>query len=103
MKICPNCKNCLTDSETKCDKCGFPLGENAGTVPMIGSRTENWMYLIAFLIPFAGIILGCVQVAKSDNKGAKGLFIVSLISIVICIIIMIAFFHQIFSGLLSIL
>lgn len=90
MKICPNCKNCLMDTETKCDKCGFALSENASVAPMIGSKTEGWMYVIAFLIPFAGIILGCVQVAKNDNKGARGLFVVSLISILVRILIIVA-------------
>lgn len=106
MKICLSCQNYLTDEEEKCDNCGYSFGTSGtstNSAPIVVSRTEGWMYLIAFIIPLAGVILGCIQVAKNDNGGAKGLFAISILSMVICTLIIGIMIYNAYSDLISLL
>ena len=47
------------------------------------SYVETWMYIIAFLIPIVGLILGCIKVGKGDSKGGRNLIITAIVSFVL--------------------
>ena len=51
------------------------------------NAVEPWMYIIGFLIPIVGIVLGCIQVGKDDKTGGRNLLILSIISAFIYVII----------------
>lgn len=42
---------------------------------------------MSFLIPIVGIILGCVKVSQKDNDGAKKIFITTIVSVVLYVIV----------------
>ncbi len=75
MKICTKCGETNADTRETCWKCNEPLPK--------AEKVENWMYLIAFLIPFAGILLCCVRAAQKDNDGAKKLILAAIFGAVI--------------------
>ena len=85
-------------SKTYCDVCGESLlssqratssakYRNAAKNYSSGGETELWMLIISFLIPIAGIVLGCIKVSQKDNDGAKKIFIATIASIVLYFIV----------------
>ena len=78
MKTCPNCGEMNGEANDKCYKCGTDLSQISG---------EKWMYVIAFLIPIVGLVLGCIQVGKNDKTGGKNLIITSIVSFVLYVIV----------------
>lgn len=89
-RYCEYCKEIYAPKTKECPKCGMPTivydpitmsqVHNAGGV-------EMWMYVIAFLIPIVGLVLGCIQVGKNDKAGGKNLIITSIVSFVLYVIV----------------
>ena len=89
-RYCEYCKEIYAPKTKECPKCGMPTivydpitmsqVHNAGGV-------EIWMYVIAFLIPIVGLVLGCIQVGKNDKTGGKNLIITSIVSFVLYVIV----------------
>lgn len=75
MKHCIKCGETNADERETCWKCNEPLPKP--------EKVESWMYLIAFLIPLAGIILGCIKVGQKDNEGGKKLILIAILGAVI--------------------
>lgn len=91
-KICQKCGITYNGNKSYCDSCGGNLSVYDDTIDTSYSKksassVEVWMYIISFLIPIVGIILGCIQVGKGDKTGARNLFITSIASIVLLSII----------------
>lgn len=91
-KICQKCGTIYDGNKSYCDTCGGNLSVYDDTVDTSYSKkstssVEIWMYVIGFLIPIVGLVLGCIQVGKGDKTGARNLFITSIISIVLLAII----------------
>lgn len=90
-RYCKYCKEIYTPSTKECPKCGMPTIEyDPITMSQVHNRkdaAEPWMYVIGFLIPIVGIVLGCIQVGKNDKTGGRNLLILSIISAVIYIIV----------------
>lgn len=95
---CPKCDIAYPPSKTYCDVCGESLlssqratssakYRNAAKNYSSGGETELWMLIISFLIPIAGIVLGCIKVSQKDNDGAKKIFIATIASIVLYFIV----------------
>lgn len=41
--------------------------------------SNAWMYILAFLIPLLGIILGCIRLSKGEDELGKSLIIFSVV------------------------
>lgn len=90
-RYCKYCKEIYTPRTKECPKCGMPTIEydpiNMSQVHNRKNAVEPWMYIIGFLIPIVGIVLGCIQVGKDDKTGGRNLLILSIISAFIYVII----------------
>lgn len=92
-KRCPKCDIAYPPSKSYCDVCGISLLSSQGTktnsthYSNTSDNTPTWMLIISFLIPLVGIILGCIKVSQKDNDGAKKIFIITIVSIVLYSII----------------
>lgn len=90
-RYCEYCKEIYAPKIKECPKCGMPTIEyDPITMSQVHNRknaVEPWMYIVSFLIPIVGLVLGCIQVGKGDKTGARNLFITSIISIVLLAII----------------
>ena len=76
-KFCRKCGLTYSSKTTQCEKCGGPLAvlttqETMNQVSASGGG-ETWKYILSFLIPFVGIILGIVYIAKDDEQLGKSL------------------------------
>ncbi len=92
-KICKYCNGIYTKNVDECPKCQMPLHWYDGS-PIknrnSGDSLELWMFVVAFLIPIVGFVLGCIRIGKGDNDGGKKLIITSVISVVLYVIIIYA-------------
>lgn len=103
-KVCPNCDISYPPKKPYCDVCGralvsasgvdydqFEVKKSASSVPCV----ETWMYIVGFLIPIVGLVLGCIQVAKNDKQGGRNLIITAIVSaVLITIVSIIVMNHQ---------
>lgn len=78
---CPVCDTSLYRSDSGA-KSSAPITTNA-THTSTGRGVDTWMYVISFLIPIVGIILGIVYVSQGRSDDAKGLFIAGILGIII--------------------
>lgn len=99
-KTCPTCGISYPSNKSYCDVCGKSLGSDSvdDYIPVetksSSSSTpyvETWMYIIGFLIPLVGIILGCIQVGKNDKEGGRNLIITAIVGMVLYAIITVLF------------
>ena len=76
-RCCPYCNEIYSPKVETCPKCERPtVVFDPFTMKQTyngGSDVETWMYVIAFLIPIVGLVLGCIQVGKNDKTGGKNL------------------------------
>ncbi len=85
QKICPRCNLIFNSKATECERCHGPLSVYSSALATAQKQSsgsgEFWPYLLAFLFPYIGIILGLIFVAqKRDNGGGVlGLSLVCLI------------------------
>ena len=79
-KICPKCGVKYSQREERCEQCGGPLSVytpdyNHTVTPDAGC----WLYVVAVIIPLVGIILGCVHIARGNDKLGKSLIITGIV------------------------
>lgn len=90
-RCCPYCNEIYSPKVETCPKCERPtVVFDPFTMKQTyngGSDVETWMYVIAFLIPIVGLVLGCIQVGKNDKTGGKNLIITSIVSFVLYVIV----------------
>lgn len=93
-RCCPYCSEIYSSKVETCPKCERPtVVFDPSTMKQThngGRDAEVWMYVIAFLIPIVGLILGCIQVGKNDKTGGKNLIITSIVSFVLYVIVVTA-------------
>jgi len=79
LSQCPSCDNYLSiyDPEVQPRR---TKGRQHGNTP------ERWQYIIAFFIPFIGLILGLIYVGQKDERG-KGILIFSTVMMVVWVIV----------------
>ena len=81
-KICTKCGLLYSPRAELCDRCGGPLSvysEDTDQYTSGGSSGNTWMYVLTVLIPFIGIILGCIQLGKNENQLGKNLIILGVV------------------------
>ena len=108
---CPECNKEISDKATACPHCGCPIEsvvtETIKVCPNCGSEYENYvdicpececeletkttqyktegvdffMYILAFLIPILGFILGAIYISNRKNDDGKSLLYCSVGSI----------------------
>lgn len=89
-RYCEYCKEIYSPRTKECPNCGMPtIVYNPATMSQIHNtgNVDMWMYVIAFLIPIVGLILGCIQVGKNDKSGGKKLIITSIVSFILYVIV----------------
>lgn len=89
-KICRKCNAKYDSKKEICDECGNVLSVYEPSYELKSknnSSTDMWMYVISFLIPIVGIILGCIQVGKGDKTGGRNLIITAIVSAVLYAIV----------------
>lgn len=89
-KICSKCGFVFSSNAEFCDACGARLSVYTGREGYYASRSDNagcWMYVLAVLIPLAGIILGCIYIARREDDLGKSLIITSIVSHIIVIVL----------------
>lgn len=98
-KRCPVCGFVNEPGVHRCVKCDARIDgsrppvakvpSNYGSKPSFSGSShssygvDTWMYVISFLIPIVGIILGIVYVSQGRSDDAKGLFIAGILGIII--------------------
>lgn len=86
-QYCTYCKGIYASRVKECPRCGIPTVDydpfTMSTSNNSNNYTDTWMYIIGFLIPIVGIILGCIQVGKGDKTGGRNLIITAIISAVL--------------------
>ena len=86
-KVCPKCGEIYSSKAETCEKCGTRLAVY-GTEQYQGSSDNSseglgcWLYVVSFLIPLVGLIMGCVHLSKGNNDAGKGLLITGVVSMV---------------------
>ncbi|HIU49387.1 MAG TPA: zinc ribbon domain-containing protein [Candidatus Avimonoglobus intestinipullorum] len=78
QKICPKCKQIYRADQDYCKNCPDTLL----SVYMPDAASEKgsaaWMYVVGFLFPLIGIILGIVYIARKEDALGKSLLLFSI-------------------------
>ena len=90
QKICPKCGLIYSSKASRCERCGRPLSVYSGSVPGTSSSSDGasvmWPYIVAFLLPTIGIILGLIFIAQRRDEGPSVL-ITSIVASVVWILL----------------
>lgn len=92
-KVCPKCGTLYPYHMETCEECGRKLSVYDWEInynnSVYASETELgfWMYAIAVLIPLLGIILGCIYIARGDDRPGKSLIITGVVSNLVGVIL----------------
>ena len=85
-KICPKCLTTYYDSELDfCPKCHERLkdSDSVSTASYSGGsyrvNVPVWAYIVSFLLPMVGIIIGLIYLARGEDGVAKRLILFSVI------------------------
>ena len=70
-----------------CQNCGKEIYDNTAICPYCGCKTPNHenqglaiaAFVLAFIMPLIGFILGCVGVGQYQNKSNRGLCIAAIV------------------------
>lgn len=93
-RYCNYCKGIYAPNVEECPRCKMPTRIYSDSLAKMSgsseSYVETWMYIIAFLIPIVGLILGCIKVSKGDSKGGRNLIITAIVSTVLYAIVVYA-------------
>lgn len=100
-KICQKCGLTFGSSAVICSSCGAGLSvvsssySNGGRSSSSKSSGESnvWLYIVSIIIPFLGIVLGCIKIAKDEDDLGKSLIITGIVSNVIGVIISAIYFR----------
>ena len=91
---CPNCDKVIANRPVLCPLCGYDLTSNEGdrfdfSLEEKTSKPNNiGIYILSFLIPLVGIIIGAIWLASDDKKenGGKAIFF-SILGIVVGLVL----------------
>lgn len=93
-RYCSSCQQVFAPNVDVCPNCKTETSEYNPAVAKYISKTasvDTWMYVVGFLIPLVGIILGCIQFGKNDRAGGRNLIITAIVSTVLYTIISVVF------------
>ncbi len=88
QKICPHCGITYPSKFERCRECGGYLSVVTDTGKAIekasGSDSSNCLlYVLSFLLPIVGIILGIVYIAKNEDELGRTLLAIGAITMVV--------------------
>lgn len=90
---CPKCDGINKSINEICEYCGYVMKEKDYDNEEIEAQTENdvktsntSLYVIAFILPFIGIILGIIYIGKNEELG-KSLILFSIVAGILSMII----------------
>lgn len=95
-KICVRCKQIYSPRTENCPVCGTRLAvHDDGRIGVPASTRESssgngWLFLVAFLIPLVGIILGIVYIARQEDALGKSLIVFSIAMSLVAFLLMVA-------------
>ena len=84
MKQCSNCQCLNADMAEHCEECGAKLPSYIESFEKKKAKQHSgnsnaWMYILCFLFPIIGLILGFIQLGKGNDNDGKALIIMSVI------------------------
>ena len=78
-KICPKCGQIYQAGQDYCSSCpDSRLSVYAPEYAPVENKSTVWMYIIGFLIPPVGIVLGIVYIARREDDLGKSLLLFSI-------------------------
>ena len=92
---CPDCGKSYSDTAAACPNCGYNTGTAAvvkiGSSPKdnIGNLDAFLLYVLSFLIPLAGFIIGAIYVSKNEadyKDVGQGCLLLALINIIVILL-----------------
>lgn len=92
-KICPQCNTIYAPSAATCSNCHVQLGvfDDRQTSSYSSSSNDGcWMYIVAVIVPFVGIVLGLVYIARGDDELGKSLILTGIVAPIIISILIFA-------------
>ncbi len=92
-KICLKCKTIHAGRAESCETCGGRLSVYSEAAVAADRRESGscLLYIVSVLIPIAGIILGCIYIARQEDELGKSLLATSIVTWVIAVLLGIAF------------
>lgn len=88
QKVCPHCGITYSSKYERCRECGSYLSVVTDTGKEIEKAMKSdssncLLYVLSFLLPIVGIILGIVYIAKNEEELGRTLLMIAAIPIVI--------------------
>lgn len=82
---CPKCDGINKSSNVKCEYCGYIFKrEDYFNNEDVSEKNSNiFLYIISFLLPIVGIILGIVYISKDNEELGKKLILFSIIIFIV--------------------
>ena len=93
-KVCPKCGTIYSSKSETCERCGTRLSVY-GQGQLYHDETDSasaWIYVVSFLIPLIGFIMGCVYISKEEPDMGKSLIITGAVSMAIWFILVLLLF-----------
>lgn len=91
---CPNCDRSIVGEHSVCPHCGFNFSKKEDFVhyeiksDYPKSNPNTGIYILSFLIPLAGIIIGAIWLSSDDKKeGGKTAMTWAIIGIVVGVVL----------------
>lgn len=82
---CPKCDGINKSSNVKCEYCGYTFKrEDYFNNEDVSEKNSNIiLYIISFLLPIIGIILGIVYISKDNEELGKKLILFSIVIFIV--------------------
>lgn len=83
-KVCTRCGAVYAATAETCETCGTRLSvqsySSSGSAPRTASGMEPWMFAVSVLLPFIGLLMGLIYIARGEDDVGKTLLISSLVA-----------------------
>jgi hypothetical protein len=92
---CPDCGKSYSDTAAACLNCGYNTRTLETPKDNIGNLDAFLLYVLSFLIPLAGFIIGAIYVSKNEadyKDVGQGCLLLALINIILGFIILLVVF-----------
>ena len=72
-KICQKCQSIYSSSASTCEKCHSTLAVHYDhqSIPVSQEESEMWPYVVGFLFPVVGVILGLIYIGQKKSNGGS--------------------------------
>lgn len=86
-KICPKCNIIYSQKTDICEKCYCALAVFSPSTPNNSDNDHSnfsaSLHVIAVILPFIGIVLGCIYIGKNEDSLGRSLIITGIIHAIV--------------------